>query len=79
MTHDRGIVSMARANSPHSASSQFFIVFKGSYFLDGKYTVWGRVTSGMEFVDQIKRGAGRSGKVRSPDSMIQVRVAADVN
>ncbi len=76
--HDRGIVSMARASSPNSASSQFFIVFKGSYFLDGKYTVWGKVTSGMEFVDMIKKGSGRSGVVRNPDIMIQVRVAADV-
>lgn len=76
--HDRGIVSMARSSAPHSASSQFFIVFKSSRFLDGKYSVWGRVTSGMEFVDMIKKGAGRSGTVRNPDIMIQMRVAADV-
>lgn len=76
--HDRGIVSMARSSAPHSASSQFFIVFRSSPHLNGKYSVWGRVTAGMEFVDMIKKGAGRSGKVRNPDIMIQLRVAADV-
>ncbi|WP_169569113.1 peptidylprolyl isomerase [Sneathiella limimaris] len=76
--HDRGIVSMARTNNPNSANSQFFIVFENSSFLDGKYTVFGRVVEGMEYVDQIKRGYGRSGTVRNPDIIIQMRVMADV-
>jgi peptidylprolyl isomerase len=77
--HVRGTVSMARTNDPNSARSQFFIVFKDSNFLDGQYTVWGKVTSGMEFVDKIKRGVGQSGSVPAPaDKMIKVQVAADV-
>jgi peptidylprolyl isomerase len=76
--HVRGVVSMARTNEPNSARSQFFIVFKDSNFLDGQYTVWGKVTSGMEFVDKIKRGQGQSGSVPPPpDKMIKVQVAAD--
>ena len=76
--HVRGSVSMARTSDPNSARSQFFIVFKDSNFLDGQYTVWGKVTSGMEFVDKIKRGAGQSGAVADPkDKMIKVQVAAD--
>ena len=76
--HGRGTVSMARTNDPNSARSQFFIVFKDSNFLDGQYTVWGKVTSGMEFVDKIKRGAPGSGAVAAPaDKMIKVQVAAD--
>jgi peptidylprolyl isomerase len=76
--HVRGTVSMARTNDPNSARSQFFIVFKDSNFLDGQYTVWGKVTSGMEFVDKIKRGAAGSGAVAAPaDKMIKVQVAAD--
>ncbi|OFW98327.1 MAG: peptidylprolyl isomerase [Alphaproteobacteria bacterium RIFCSPHIGHO2_12_FULL_66_14] len=76
--HVRGVVSMARTNEPNSARSQFFIVFKDSNFLDGQYTVWGKVTSGMEHVDKIKRGAGQSGAVAAPpDKMIKVQVAAD--
>ena len=77
--HVRGTVSMARTNDPNSARSQFFIVFKDSNFLDGQYTVWGKVVSGMEFVDKIKRGAAGSGAVAAPaDKMIKVQVAADV-
>jgi peptidylprolyl isomerase len=76
--HSRGAVSMARTNDPNSARSQFFIVFKDSNFLDGQYTVWGRVTSGMEFVDKIKRGVGQSGSVPQPaDKMVKVQVAAE--
>jgi len=78
LPHVRGAVSMARASSPDSADSQFFIVFKDSNFLDGQYTVWGKVTSGMEFVDKIKRGAPGSGTVTDPDKIITVQVAADV-
>ena len=72
--HVRGIASMARTNDPNSARSQFFIVFADARFLDGKYTVWGKVTSGMEFVDKIAKGE----PPRTPDKMISVKVAADV-
>ena len=76
--HVRGTASMARTNDPNSARSQFFIVFKDSHFLDGQYTVWGKVVSGMEHVDHIKRGAAGSGIVAPPaDKMIKVQVAAD--
>lgn len=76
--HIRGAVSMARASSPNSANSQFFIVLADSRFLDTQYTIWGRVVQGMELVDQIKKGSGGDGKVNGPDKMIKVRVAADV-
>lgn len=76
--HDRGAVSMARAQDPDSANSQFFIVTDDSRFLDNNYTVWGKVIKGMEFVDKIKKGDGPNGKVSNPDSMISVRVAADI-
>jgi peptidylprolyl isomerase len=77
--HVRGTVSMARANDPDSADSQFFICFAPSSFLDGKYTIWGRVISGMEYIDKIKRGAAGSGQVTNPDKIVTLRVAADVN
>jgi len=76
--HNRGAVSMARAQDPNSANSQFFIVTDDSNFLDNQYTVWGRVIKGMEFIDKIKKGNGPNGSVDNPDSMISVRVAADV-
>lgn len=77
--HIRGAVSMARAASPNSANSQFFIVTKDSRFLDSQYTIFGRVIKGMEFVDMIKKGEGRNGEVSKPaDAMLKVRVAADV-
>jgi len=76
--HIRGSLSMARAQDPNSANSQFFIVTDDSRFLDGQYTVWGRVVKGMEFVDKIKKGQGSGGQVNQPDSMVRVRVAADV-
>ncbi len=77
--HVRGIASMARAQDPHSANSQFFIVLADSNFLDGQYTVWGRVVSGMEFVDRIKKGdRARNGVVVDPDRIGTMRVAADV-
>jgi peptidylprolyl isomerase len=75
--HIRGAVSMARASNPNSGNSQFFIVTHDSRFLDGQYTVWGRVIKGMEFVDKVKKGAGRDGKVANPDVMVKVRVAID--
>ena len=76
--HVRGIASMARAQNPHSANSQFFIVLADSTFLDRQYTVWGRVVSGMEFVDRIKKGdRARNGAVVDPDRIGTMRVAAD--
>jgi peptidylprolyl isomerase len=74
--YDRGIVGMARSQSPNSANSQFFIMFEPGYFLNGQYTVVGRVTSGMEVVDAIKRGRGSNGAVTDvPDVMTAVRVS----
>ena len=74
--YDRGIVGMARSQSPNSANSQFFIMFEPGYFLNGQYTVVGRVTSGMEVVDAIKRGRGSNGAVTDvPDVMTVVRVS----
>jgi peptidylprolyl isomerase len=76
--HVRGVVSMARASDPNSADSQFFIMFAAAPSLDGKYTVWGRVVSGMEFIDQIKKGdSNRNGTVTNPDKIIKMQVAAD--
>jgi peptidylprolyl isomerase len=75
--HVRGTVSMARASNPDSADSQFFIVFAPATHLDGKYTIWGNVTSGMEYIDQIKKGAPGSGTVTNPDKIIKMQVAAD--
>ena len=77
--HVRGAVSMARAASPNSADSQFFIVLADSQFLDRNYTMWGRVIRGMEFVDQIKKGdANRNGEVVEPDIIVSMKVKADV-
>ncbi|GAB3443232.1 peptidylprolyl isomerase [Insolitispirillum peregrinum] len=75
--HHRGTVSMARAQDPNSADSQFFICFEDASFLDGQYTIWGEVTSGMEFVDQIKKGTGANGMVAYPDKIVKMQVAAD--
>ena len=76
--HVRGIVSMARADHPDSADSQFFIVFARASYLDGKYTVWGKVTDGMIYVNRIKRGdRERNGMVDNPDRIIRMQVAAD--
>ena len=78
--HVRGTVSMARAASPNSADSQFFICFEPAPFLDRQYTIWGEVVSGMEFVDKIKMGdADNNGTVRNPDVMVSMKVAADVD
>jgi len=76
--HVRGTLSMARSAHPDSADSQFFIVFAPSSFLDGKYTVWGKVAEGMEHVDQIKKGdQSRNGSVEEPDKIVSLTVAAD--
>ncbi|ODR98978.1 peptidylprolyl isomerase [Methyloceanibacter methanicus] len=71
--HTRGAVSMARAQSPDSADSQFFICFDDATFLDRKYTVWGRVIDGMENVDQINRGEPPA----NPDTIVSAKIAAD--
>ena len=70
-SHVRGTVSMARSSAPDSADSQFFICLDDASFLDGKYTVWGRVIEGMEHVDKIKRGE----PVQDPDKIISMRLA----
>lgn len=72
--HDRGICSMARSQSPDSADSQFFICFKDAGFLDGQYTVWGKVTDGMEHVDNLPMGE----PPRYPGKIVSMKVAADV-
>ena len=68
--HGRGTLSMARANNPNSANSQFFICFKDCSFLDGQYSVWGQVTEGMEHVDNIKRGE----PPQDPDRIIKMEI-----
>lgn len=73
--YERGVVGMARSQSPDSANSQFFIMFAPGHFLNGQYTVVGQVTEGMEVVDAIKRGQGQSGAVPGqPDVMTSVTV-----
>ncbi len=76
--HLRGTVSMARAMDPDSANSQFFICFAEAPWLNGQYTVWGEVVSGMEYVDMIKRGTGGNGMVSQPDEIVSVAVIADL-
>jgi peptidylprolyl isomerase len=77
--HLRGTASMARAQHPDSADSQFFICFAPAPFLNGKYTVWGQVVSGMEHIDAIKKGdSDDNGSVTDPDRIVRMQVAADV-
>ena len=71
--HLRGTVSMARTNEPDTANSQFFICFQPRFSLDNKYTVFGRVTSGMQFVDAIERGE----PPLNPSKVLQASIAAD--
>jgi peptidylprolyl isomerase len=71
--HVRGTVSMARAQDPNSGDSQFFICFDDARFLDKQYTVWGKVTAGMDNVDKIKRGE----PVKNPDKIVKATIAAD--
>lgn len=76
----RGTVGMARAQDPDSADSQFFICFEPAPFLDGKYTIFGQVTSGMEYIDALKKGdESRNGMVTDPDHIIRMQVAADAD
>ena len=71
----RGTLGMARSSSPNSANSQFFIMFADGPWLNGKYTIFGKVVSGMDAIDKIKRGE----PVENPDKMLALRVAADVD
>ena len=71
--HLRGTLSMARSSDPNSANSQFFICFDKAPHLDRNYTVFGKVTKGMEYVDKIKRGAGPNGSVSDPDKIISFK------
>lgn len=77
--HKKGTVSMARAASPDSADSQFFIVFEAAPHLNGQYTAWGQVISGMEYVDAIKKGDSYdNGSVTDPDKVISMKVGSDI-
>lgn len=69
----RGTIGAARTNNPHSANSQFFIVFQPASHLNGQYTVWGKVVDGMEFVDKIARGEPPA----VPDRILKMQIAAD--
>ena len=71
--HEKGTLSMARSSDPNSANSQFFICFEASPHLDRQYSVFGKVISGMEFVDKIKRGDGANGAVSDPDKIISLK------
>ena len=74
LPHDRGTLSMARSSNPNSANSQFFICFQSSPHLDRNYTIFGKVTKGMEFIDNIKRGEGPNGSVEEPDKIISISI-----
>ena len=73
LPHEKGTLSMARSSSPNSANSQFFICFESAPHLDREYTIFGKVVSGMEFVDSIKRGEGSNGSVSNPDIIISLK------
>jgi peptidylprolyl isomerase len=75
----RGTVGMARSSDPNSGDSQFLICFAPQPGLDGQYTIFGQVTSGMEFIDAIKPGAPGSGMVTNPDKIVRMQVAADAD
>lgn len=78
--HVRGVTSMARTSDPNSADSQFFIMLGDAPYLDGKYTIWGKVSQGMDCVDQIKKGnPNANGAVSNPDKIVRMRVAADAD
>ena len=73
LPHEKGTLSMARSSNPNSANSQFFICFESAPHLDRQYTIFGKVVSGMEFVDSIKRGEGSGGSVSNPDIIISLK------
>lgn len=77
--HYRGICSMARAQDPDSANSQFFIMLADNTFLDGQYSIWGEVIKGMEFIDRVKKGdSSDNGQVVDPDRIVKMQLASDV-
>lgn len=77
--YQRGTLGMARSSSPNSANSQFFITFGDASFLNGQYTVFGKVISGMDFIDKVKKGdPNNNGAVTNPDKMLKVRLLADM-
>jgi len=73
----RGTVAMARGTWENSADSQFFIVLKDAEYLNGKFTAWGKVIDGMAVVDKIKKGDVKEGKVKDPDVILKMQIAAD--
>ena len=76
----RGTVGLARANDPDSGDSQFFICYKPVPALDGQYTIFGQVVSGMEYIDAIKKGdPSRNGMVTNPDHIVRMQIAADAD
>jgi peptidylprolyl isomerase len=78
MPFERGVLGMARSSDPNSANSQFFIMFAAAPSLNGKYTAFGEVVSGMEYVDRIKRGStAMNGTVTDPDVIVKLQVATD--
>ena len=74
LPHDRGVLSAARSANPNSANSQFFICFQPAPHLDRQYSVFGKVTKGMEFIDKIKKGEGPNGSVENPDKIISLKI-----
>lgn len=79
LNFERGTLGMARSQNPNSGDSQFFIMFDEAPHLNGEYTAWGKVTSGMEHVDDIKKGhPAMNGSVQDPDKIVSLKVAADV-
>jgi len=80
IAHKRGVISMARSADPNSANSQFFIMLNDALYLDGKYTAFGKVIKGMQFVDMIKKGNSKdNGKVINPDIILKMRVLTTSN
>lgn len=75
----RGTLGAARTQDPNTANSQFFITFEPTPHLDGQYTIFGRVTDGMEHVDNIKKGQGQGGEVPDPDTIVKMQLASDAN
>jgi cyclophilin family peptidyl-prolyl cis-trans isomerase len=73
VAHNRGVLSMARSADPNSANSQFFIIFEAAPHLDRQYSAFGKVTKGIELIDNIKRGDGANGSVENPDKIISLR------
>ncbi|MGF1623013.1 MAG: peptidylprolyl isomerase [Rhodomicrobiaceae bacterium] len=75
----RGTLGAARTQDPNTANSQFFITFEATPHLDGQYTIFGRVTDGMEHVDKIKKGQGQGGEVSDPDTIVKMQLASDAS